>query len=276
MYHRVYVEVTNSCNHHCSFCPGTHRALHRMSLEEFGHILQNLQGVTRYLYFHLMGEPLTHPALPEMITMAKSKGFYPAITTNGTLLSVCGDALIQADVYKVNISIHSFESGTEEAFQSYIAQCIEFADKASKAGILVVLRLWNKGYDDGRNEQVIRLLQAYFGSDWHYGQRGITIQKNLFLEEADRFQWPDMEAEDMGSQVYCYGLKDHFGILCDGTVVPCCLDRNGEIPLGNIFEEDIHHILSSARATNIAQGFRNRTACEELCRKCGYARRFSK
>lgn len=276
MYQRVYVEITNICNHHCTFCPGTKRESQRMDIEQFGHILQKLQGVTKYLYFHLMGEPLTHPALPEFITMANTKGFYPVITTNGTLLAAYGDALIQAGVYKVNISIHSFENGTEESFQRYMMQCMEFADCASKSDIIVVFRLWNKGQDDGRNEKIIKLLRSYFGNNWKHGNRGITIQKNLFLEEDVRFQWPDMEVEDMGTQVYCYGLKDHFGILCDGTVVPCCLDREGELALGNIFEDDIQNILSSERAIGMVQGFRNRNVPEALCRKCGYARRFSK
>ncbi|MBP3585763.1 MAG: SPASM domain-containing protein, partial [Peptococcaceae bacterium] len=65
------------------------------------------------------------------------------------------------------------------------------------------------------------------------------------------------------------------GILCDGTVIPCCLDHEGDIALGNIFVQDLSEILESKRALAMKQGFRNRKAAEELCRKCGYARRFS-
>lgn len=275
MYSRVYVEITNICNRNCSFCPGTKRDLCRMHSEAFGHILQKLQDVTRYLYFHLMGEPLVHPELLQMIQMAKTAGYHPSITTNGTRLHICGKDLIDAGVYKVNISVHSFEDGTEEEYINYITQCMEFADKASKSGVLVVLRLWNNGYDNGRNHDIEQMLHKRFPTDWQYGNRGITIQKNLFLEYGERFAWPDMEAEDEGDNVFCYGLKDHFGILCDGTVVPCCLDRDGELALGNIFEQEITEILQTERAQTIVQGFRNRKAKEELCRKCGYARRFS-
>ncbi len=275
MYSRVYVEITNICNRKCSFCPGTKRDLHRMDTQQFGHILQKLQGVTRYLYFHVMGEPLTHPALPELISMAKAAGFYPAITTNGTLLSKRGEDLVAAGIYKVNISVHSFEDGTKEEYDRYLAQCMDFAEYASQQGVLVVLRLWNQGYDNGRNQDIERVLHERFPAEWKHGNRGITIQKNLFLEYGERFAWPDLEAEDEGNQVFCYGLKDHFGILCDGTVIPCCLDREGEIALGNIFEQEIDDILKSGRAEQMVQGFRNRNASEELCRKCGYARRFS-
>ena len=275
MYNRVYIEITNICNRKCSFCPGTKRELHRMNSEQFSHILQKLQAVTHYLYFHIMGEPLTHPELPSMIAMARENGFYPAITTNGTLLDFCGEKLIAAGVYKVNISVHSFEDGTEEEYHRYIKQCMDFADLASKAGVLVVLRLWNNGYDNGRNEDIEHILHKRFPQEWQYGNRGITIQKNLFLEYGERFAWPDLDAEDGGNQVFCYGLKDHFGILCDGTVIPCCLDHEGDLALGNIFTQPIQEILQSDRANAMRQGFRNRKASEELCRKCGYARRFS-
>ena len=63
--------------------------------------------------------------------------------------------------------------------------------------------------------------------------------------------------------------------MSDGTVVPCCLDADGNLALGNLFESDLESILSSERARNIYDGFTRRRACEELCRKCGYAKRFS-
>jgi hypothetical protein len=57
-------------------------------------------------------------------------------------------------------------------------------------------------------------------------------------------------------------------------VVPCCLDREGQITLGNLFAEDIADILANPRAKAMVDGFSCRKATEELCRKCGYARRF--
>ena len=275
MYSRVYVEITTICNRSCTFCPGTKRALKRLSMEEFQIIVEKLKGVTKYLYLHVMGEPLTHPLLPEFIRYATQEGFLVSITTNGTLLKKRAEELLQSGVYKINISIHSFEEGSNEEYQNYILSCMEFADKASKAGILTVLRLWNKGYDEGRNINTLAMLQDYFVDDeWKEGSRGSRIRNKLHLEYGERFEWPDIEKEEKGAEVYCYGLKDHFAVLSNGSVVPCCLDREGEITLGNIFSDDLSKILISDRAEQMRQGFRCRTATEELCRKCGYARRF--
>ncbi len=273
-YTRVYVEITNLCNRNCSFCPGTARPGRQMTVAEFEAVAQKLVGVTGYLYYHLMGEPLTHPRLPDMIRRAGELGFRSGITTNGTLLPQRGQALLDAGVYKVSISVHSFEEGTEEDYVNYIDGCLDFADRASRVGVITVLRLWNRGYDGGRNDVTVERIRAKFPEPWTEGPRGIRIRGKLFLEYGDRFAWPDMEAEDRGDRVFCYGLKDHFGILSDGTVVPCCLDREGAIPLGNIFRQDIGDILDSPRAKAMTAGFSCRKASEELCRKCGYARRF--
>ena len=275
MYSRVYVEITTRCNRSCTFCPGTKRPLTQLSMDEFRCIVEKLKGVTKYLYLHVMGEPLTHPLLPEFIRYATEQGFFVSITTNGTLLRKRKKDLLESGVYKVNISIHSFEEGSNEEYQSYISDCIRFADEASRCGILTVLRLWNKGYDSGRNTDTLARLKSYFSEEeWKQGSKGARIRDKLHLEYGERFEWPDIEKEDRGSSVYCYGLKDHFAVLCDGRVIPCCLDREGEITLGNIFTQSPEEILSSERAICMKQGFQNRRAVEELCRKCGYARRF--
>ncbi len=274
MYSKVYVEITNQCNRNCSFCPGTARTPRMMTLEEFSAVAEKIRHVTKYVYYHLMGEPLTHPALPEMIRTATQLGMKSAITTNGTLLPSRGQALLDAGVYKVNISVHSFEEGTVEDYLNYINGCMEFADRASAAGTLVVFRLWNQGYDAGRNISTLDLLHKGFPEEWKEGARGIRIRERLYLEHGERFEWPDLGAEDRGQRVFCYGLRDHFGVLCDGTVVPCCLDHEGDIPLGNIFTQELSQILAAPRAKAIVEGFSCRQAAEELCRRCGYARRF--
>ena len=274
-YSRVYVEITNICNRNCSFCPGTTREKRRITVDEFKTVANALVGITDYIYFHVMGEPLTHPDLPEMISYATSIGFKCAVTTNGTLLDERADELIRSGVYKVNLSVHSFEGGEEQKHISYIDSLCRFADKASTAGVLTVLRLWNKGYDGGLNDKTLDFIKSRLDGEWKWGTRGARIRHKLHLEYGDRFDWPDMKADFISDSVFCYGLRDHFAILCDGRVVPCCLDREGDITLGNLFVSPLREILSSPRAESILHGFDRRCAVEELCKKCGYATRFS-
>ena len=274
MYSRVYVEITNICNMACSFCHGHSRQPKRMSRQEFAHILQQLQGKTQYVYYHLMGEPLTHPELPEFLKMAAQAGFKSVITTNGTLLHKRGQELLEAGLHKVSISLHSFEKESTQDHRAYLQQVADFALKATERGILVSLRLWNKGCEDEKNQNAEAFLRQALPGDWTENSRGYRVKDKLYLEWGDRFSWPDKDGEIQSEKVFCYGLQDHFGILCDGTVVPCCLDSDGVICLGNIFSQALTEILNSPRAKAIPEGFRCRKPTEDLCRRCGYATRF--
>ena len=274
MYSRAYVEVTNICNMNCSFCHGHSRPPRQMTEEEYARVLEQLKGKTKYIYHHLMGEPLVHPKLPRFIQMASQAGFHPMITTNGSLLDRRGDELLIQGLHKINISIHSFEGDSQDAHCRYIQKVADFAHKASQFGIIISLRLWNKGCDDGRNQTAMDVLKVNFPDPWVENTRGYRLRDGVFLEWGDRFAWPDQNAPDGGENLTCRGLMDHFGILSDGTVVPCCLDSDGVIALGNVFREELSDILASPRAKAMVDGFRCRKAVEDLCRRCGYARKF--
>lgn len=274
MYNKVYVEITNICNMNCSFCHGHKRAPKWMNKEEFTFILDKLADQTKYIYYHLMGEPLTHPLLPEFIKMAGERGYKSIITTNGTLLKKRGPELLAAGVHKVNLSLHSFENGTDDDHVRYVHELADFANKAADQGIIVVFRFWNKGCDGGKNDIALKLLKENIPGEWTENTRGMRLRDKVYLEWGERFEWPDSNAEIKGNKYFCYGLKDQFGILSDGTVVPCCLDSDGVINLGNIFREDINEILNSQRAKDIVEGFKCGVASEELCKRCGYAQRF--
>ncbi len=274
MYSKVYVEITNICNMHCSFCHGHKREPRKMTREEFSLILDRLAGQTKYIYYHLMGEPLTHPSLPEFVRMSDERGFKSIITTNGTLLSRRGEELLSLGVHKYNLSLHSFEEDSREDHAQYVTRLADFAKRAAKNGSIVVFRLWNRGFDGGKNVDAVSMLREQIPGDWLQNTRGVKVRDRIFLEWGERFEWPDVNAEIKGTKFSCYGLKDQFGILSDGTVVPCCLDSDGAVNLGNIFREDIQDILNSARALAIVEEFKRGRASEELCRRCGYARRF--
>lgn len=272
-FRKVYVEISNICNLRCSFCPGTKRMPKAMTEAEFSSILDKLQPYTDYLYFHLMGEPLCHPQLEKFLFIAEQKGFKVILTTNGTLLVRQQSLLLKAPaLHKVNISLHSFEANTLPIpFQKYLADCFTFAQLA-QGKIIITFRLWNQGGADTRNEEILNHLGEYFPKLWHHEARGIRIGQKVYLEYGDKFDWPDLQNEEGSDCVFCYGLRDQIGILCDGTVVPCCLDHEGDIPLGNLHTQRLEEILNSTKAQNIYNGFSNRKACEPLCRRCGFAR----
>ena len=280
---KAYLEITNVCNLHCSFCPGSQRPQGFLSPEGFRLLAGRLRPHTQYLYLHLMGEPLLHPQLEQLLEAGEELGFRIMITTNGTLLPRRGELLCSSPaVHRVSISLHSFEGnkGGDGELGSYLDGCFAFARQAAEAGRRCALRLWNlDGAETAgantRNEAILEHMARYFPRPWKEGWQGVTLAPNVFLEWGERFEWPDLAAGEHTGRAFCYGLRDQVGVLWDGTVVPCCLDHEGDIPLGNLYDQSLEEILEGSRARAIYKGFSQGKAAEELCRKCGYARRFT-
>ncbi len=272
-FQKIYVEISNLCNLSCAFCPGTKRAPGRMTPEKFAQLLPKLRPYTAYLYFHLMGEPLCHPELAKFLDLAKD--FKVILTTNGTLLARQQPLLLSApNLHKVNISLHAFEANDLAVpFESYLTDCFRFG-QAAQGKKLVVYRLWNQGGQDDKNGEILSQMEQFFPKPWTEKRHGIQIGEKVFLEHGEKFDWPDLQAEEDTEGLFCYGLRDQLGVLWDGTVVPCCLDHEGDIALGNLFTQSMEEILNSPRAKAIYDGFTARQAVEPLCRRCGYARRF--
>lgn len=273
---RCYLEITNVCNLDCVFCPKNARPKRMMTLEEFDTLTSKLEGKIQFLYFHLMGEPMLHPDLDRMIAMARQKGFIPILTTNGTLCKRRLDTL----PHKVQISLHSQEANAfkseaerEAAEAEYTRGVMDFALDAASRGTIVVLRLWNQGGFDTRNERVQQLIASAVPREtWTQRYDGWKLGEKLYIEYDQMFEWPDEGHAECGvDEVFCYALRNQIGVLADGTVVPCCLDHEGAIALGNLFGQSLDEILDSPRAKAMYEGFAHHQATESLCRRCDYA-----
>ncbi len=277
---KAYLEITNLCNLNCAFCPGTRRPQGFLAPEDFRSFGEKLRPHTEYLYLHLMGEPLLHPRLEELLAHGEELGFKVMITTNGTLLDRQGALLWRSlAVEKVSISLHSFEGSGGQGLEDYLEQCIRFARRAAGAGKRCALRLWNlDGADtrgaNRRNGEILSALERAFPRPWREGRRGTTLASNVFLEWGEKFDWPDLSVPPSDRPAFCYGLRDQVGVLWDGTVVPCCLDHEGDVTLGSLRTQTLEEILNSPRAQAIYNGFSQGRASEALCRRCGFARRF--
>lgn len=269
MINRCYLEITNVCNLDCVFCPGHDREPRELTSSEFEQLTDKLEGRVKFLYFHLMGEPCMHSQLPDFVASARKKGFIPVITTNGTLLNT---ELLDSLPYKINISLHAFEGNDGDNPGRYMESVMDFSLKAADRGCIVVLRLWNRGGYDTKNDTILNIIEHYVPKPWQDNRNGFGLAGNLYLEYDSMFSWPDShDSGQYGSDMFCYALRNQIGVLSDGTVVPCCLDHNGNMALGNLFVQSLEDILDSGRARRIFEGFSAHKAVENMCSTCGYA-----
>lgn len=267
MIDRCYLEITNSCNLSCAFCPKYSRKRRMLTLQEFEHLTDKLQGRVHFLYFHLMGEPMLHPLLPQFIECARNKGFFTILTTNGTQLQRA-DEMLNALPHKIQLSLHSHEGNGRNNLEEYVQQVMQFAVEAADRGTCIVLRLWNQGGLDSENQQLEQLLEQYTPRPWVQRPDGYRLRPNIYLEFSRKFEWPDAEKQATAKESFCKALIKQIGVLVDGSLVPCCLDCEGKVVLGNLFTQSLDEILSSPRARALVDGFAQHRAVESLCQNC--------
>lgn len=286
---RIYIEITNVCNLACDFCPQTKRQPEFMKLETFNKILEQIKPHTDYIYLHVKGEPLLHPQIDQFLNLSYEKGFKVNITTNGTLINKEKHKLLNKPALRlVNFSLHSFdgnEGGTNK--EEYISNIISFVkEDIDNTNILASLRLWNleedniKNLKKQKNRCMLEMIEHKFNLSYKIEEkiekgRGIKISDRVYLNQDFEFEWPDLEKAEDKNRGFCHGARSHMAILVDGTVVPCCLDGEGVIKLGNIHETHFNEIIQGQRANCMVNGFSNGEVVEELCRKCGYRKRFN-
>ena len=280
MYNKIYIEITNICNLNCSFCPKNSRPKKFMTIDEFDKITNEISPLTNTICLHLMGEPLLHPNIKEIFDICNKKNLNVYLTTNGTQFKQNLDLLKSGCAKRISVSLHSFEANNssyslEEYLEDVLISCKEISDNSKT---YIEFRLWNESSNKNTlNKNIIDKINKIFNTNVDISnlQHHTSITDKIYISFADTFEWPiNTENKEKSSIKFCYGLRSHFGILCDGTVVACCLDSEGKLALGNIFKSKIADILNSPRAQNICKGFTDRNISEEFCKSCTYANKF--
>lgn len=280
---RVYIEITNVCNLNCSFCSPLKREKGFMDVENFLHILNEIKPYNPHIYLHIKGEPLMHPQFENMLKAAYDNGFNINITTNGTLIKKYEKALTDY-ARQINISVHSLSDNQIKNTDEYIASVCQLGCEAkNKKSPYISYRMWNGEKGENISDDALLILNKISSSF------GLTVEDtipksrdakklydNIFISFMEKFEWPSLSLPYISDKGKCLGAKEMIGILVDGTVVPCCLDANGDINLGNIFEKPLKEILESERFKNIEKGFSGGIISEELCKRCSYRTRFDK
>lgn len=284
MYERLYIEISNICNLQCRFCPEVQRDKKILDTKDFRTFAEQARPLAKQICLHLMGEPLGHPKFSEIMDICDELDLRIFLTTNGTLIKRHAEKLSKwKSLDQINFSIHSYFANSErQSLEDYLTPIMGFCDMARDSDFYINLRLWNlekTNQQASQNIRVFSILEQYFRVKLHENidvriHKAKKIRPRLNVHFDTEFIWPDIKQPERSSQGSCYGLRKQLGIHANGDVVPCCLDKESILKLGNIFERPLKDILTSERALGIKGGFERGELVEELCRKCQYADRF--
>lgn len=286
-FQKVNIEISNICNLQCSFCPPVLRDKKIMELDVFESIINQLAPLTDQVTLHLMGDPLVHPHLKKFLDICHDHEVRVFFVTNGVLMNeIKEELLLHPSLRQVNFSLHSFHDNYGDKDPSiYLGKIFRYTERAllERPDLFINYRLWNLETPLGtgqRNQSMLSRVTEHFqfamNDDIDVRQnKSLRIKNRLHMHFDTEFTWPSVDLPILGARGTCYGLSSHFGILADGTVVPCCLDKEGKIPLGKVQEQKIESILDGDRAKKIFQGFRDNKLIENLCQRCQYITRFN-
>lgn len=285
MFKKIYIEISNICNVQCSFCPVVEKENKLMDLAEFEAILKQAAPLAEIICLHLMGEPLAHPKFLHILDICEKYDAQIDITTNGILIKKYKEHIINSScIRQVNFSLQAFKDNfPDRDIDQYLLPIFEFAKSAHvlRPALYTNLRLWNQESEDSDNEEIFIKIESYFKIKINRNiEAGAVKSKNiwnrLYLHFDSRFEWPSFLLPHQGTQGRCHGAVNHIGIHADGSVVPCCLDKNAAINLGNVKEQSLKDIINSDRFIKMRDGFLNGVLVENFCQHCTFINRFSK
>ncbi len=271
----------------CSFCPSKELASQTMDLDFFDLIVSQSKTYTKEIACHVMGDPMTLANLDSYLDIIHKHDMKALLTTSGYYLHRQGfDKLFHPAIKQINISLNSFNKNDtaytlEQYLKPILKLCKEKIDRDSE--IFINLRLWN--LDDEMSEkkfniELFRKLSSHFNikldiDTIHSDKvRSIRLDYKILLHFDHYFEWPSLSNPYYGDGS-CQGLSSHIAILVSGKVVPCCLDSDGIIELGDLNIDRLDDILQSNRVQAIKNGFKKNIAIEELCQHCSYKDRFN-
>jgi radical SAM protein with 4Fe4S-binding SPASM domain len=286
---KVHIEITNICNLKCTFCPPKILPNGIMSLEKFDDLNVQLKPYTKELAYHMVGDPLVLTNLADYLNISLKHDLKVNITTTANNINEKHyDALMNPTIKQINFSINSYNANShKKSLDEYLNPILDFVKFAQSKNheYFINFRIWNLDEEKSAkdfNKKVFDRINETFNSNidieevYKERPKNIRIARKIFFNFDEYFTWPALQNEIVSKTGFCYGLDSHFGILTSGDVVPCCLDQNACVNLGNTNTTQLEDILNSKRVKAIQQGFKNNILVEELCQKCEYRTRFDK
>lgn len=285
LFKKIYIEISNICNIQCSFCPVVERDKEMMSIDQFRRILIQAKPLAQEICLHLMGEPLAHPKIEDILKICDENEVKIQLTTNGLLIKRYQDLIINSRcIRQINFSLQSYKDNfPNKDLRPYLIPILGFTlllnERRPEA--YVNLRLWNVDAESQDNEEIFKEVEKFYEIEIKRtvdvgNIKSKRIWNRVYLHFDSRFEWPDLKIPNQGEQGRCHGILNHIGIHTNGVVVPCCLDKEAQINLGNCLDQNLVDILASPRAMAMKKGFQENKRVEELCKHCSYITRFTK
>ncbi|WQZ76493.1 SPASM domain-containing protein [Helicobacter pylori] len=274
---KIYIELSDICGLQCSFCPNPKNIRGVMPLELFEKICKEAAPLTQMITLHVLGDPCKLKNLNHYLSAARRFSLKVDLVTSGVYWRDF-ETLLQDVIYQISISLDAGLDNYNKINQHrYIQKILEFCRYKFEKNSEVFLNL---RIQDGTLDKHQNLIKPFLESfecvslETLISQGRARLFKKSFLNIQKTFKWPNLNAPNPLNQEskipYCYGLIKQIAILSNGVVVPCCMDTQAHINLGDLNHTPLKDILNSQKAMAIKTHFLKGEALELLCKNCSY------
>jgi len=287
----LMIEPTNICNLKCPMCPSGNgsmtrprgrldRTAYQRLIDAVGHRLLQIQ-------LWNQGEPFIHPRLVDFIRYAKARGIMVITSTNGHFIRTDEAAreLIQSGLDQL---IFSLDGTNPETYTRYrvggnfqrvmdaLTRIARIRREMRSPTPIIELQFLVFRHNQHEIDALIQFAEA-IGVDrisFKSAQVYTQPQAQAYLPDDPRFNRYETGTTDVRIKGrlpnWCKRLWLNPVVNWDGTLSPCCFDKDADWAMGNVFREE--QTFSEVWRGQAFQRFRwhilHRRAGIPMCRNC--------
>jgi radical SAM protein with 4Fe4S-binding SPASM domain len=287
----LMVEPTNICNLKCPMCPSGNgdmsRSLGKLDLENYKRLLDNVGDYILQVQLWNQGEPLINKNFHEFVRYAREKGIMTQTSTNGHYFRD-DDAAGELVTSGLDILIFSLDGTNQETYEKYrvggkyevvldgLERISAARDRLGSATPLIELQFIvfkHNQQEIDEIKQIARRLKIDRLS-FKTAQVYSDDQAAEFLPDSDDFKRYNYDGDSLqmkGQMVnWCKRLWLNSTVNWDGSVSPCCFDKDADHAFANIFESGtgFRQVWRNVKYMAFRRRVMENRASIEMCRNC--------
>ncbi len=283
------LEPTTSCNLRCPECLSGLRAFTRprgmLSPEVAAPVLAQLRRQGFYLNFYFQGEPFLNPDFLALVAEARRQGFYVATSTNAHYLT---PAVAQATVASgLSRIIVSLDGTTQETYAQYrvggridkvlagIGNLVAARNAARTAGPYIILQFLVVGPNEHQLDEARTLAEQLGVDEIRFKTAQIDDYKNGHPLIPKNARYSRYRRRPDGTFRLAHKLEDacwrswsSLVVTWDGTVAPCCFDKDASHAMGNLAQQSLPSLWHGQAYQAFRQQILTGRSQIEMCRNC--------
>lgn len=287
----LMVEPTNICNLKCPMCPSGNGDMKRpqgqMDLENFKTLMDDVGDYIYQVQFWNQGEPFINKVFLDFVRIAKEKGVMAMTSTNGHFIRTdeTAEAVVKSGLDQI---IFSMDGTNQETYEKYrvggnynlVLETLErlsrIRQKLNSKTPLIELQFIVFKHNQQEIDELIALAEKLkidriaFKTAQVYSED----QAQSFLPEDETYR--RYTFNEQGLQMkgdipnWCKRLWMNSTINWDGSVSPCCFDKDADYAFAYIFKNG--HTFRKTWKNKKYMAFRKQVLRDrkaiDMCRNC--------